>query len=466
MTKKKLSIFFVVGLLFGIALVTYASEVTGNLTTGTSSEVTGNLNTSLTTSSEVTGNITTSLGNNILGVVVGPPRSSVPSGVYTSSQTIVFTAAGAQSISYTTNGSTPTCSSGTIYVRPFTVSTSQTIKAVSCYQNNTIVSSVATYNYVIAVGLNQLISFLNDGTFIISSGGTSTSTFSITVTRQVAIQVSGNGGITTIVLPAGLVITSSDNGRFNATLLTSSILSTSEISGFNAGTLVRGVLQWGIPNVGLVFSQPIIVNFFLGTERNGDTLTLFRSIDGATGWTSEGIVSPASCNVASGVCTFSATRASYYATTFTPSSGGGSGGGGGGSAGGGSGGSGGSGGGGTVITSSPSDLGVGGVGSFADLDSPTYSSRNGGEPRTGNTGAYSGEEVTSLDDESVAIAAEDVPFYAPLISDYQGEPQTRPLLASILTLGTGNNVVAIIILLLITLGVFYAIRATANRGRK
>ena len=46
---------------------------------------------------------------------------------------------------------------------------------------------------------------------------------------------------------------------------------------------------------------------------NGETFNVVRSVDGAGGWTDDGIVAPATCVVADGICSFQATKASYYA---------------------------------------------------------------------------------------------------------------------------------------------------------
>lgn len=61
------------------------------------------------------------------------PVASPTAGTYTSSQSVTLTASGADQIRYTTDGSDPTCSSGTVYSSAISVTTTQTIKAVSCY---------------------------------------------------------------------------------------------------------------------------------------------------------------------------------------------------------------------------------------------------------------------------------------------------------------------------------------------
>jgi hypothetical protein len=75
-----------------------------------------------------------------------------------------------------------------------------------------------------------------------------------------------------------------------------------------------------MPDFTLEFSEPITIRIFVGTSLNGHTLSVVRSASSSSGWTSEGVVSPATCVVASGLCIFQATQASYFATTRTVNS--------------------------------------------------------------------------------------------------------------------------------------------------
>jgi hypothetical protein len=87
-------------------------------------------------------------------IVIVAPTASPAAGTYTSTQSVSLSAAGSQSIRYTTDGSTtPNCASGgpgfTYQSQaPIPVSESLTIKAVSCYPNNNS-SDVITFVYVI-----------------------------------------------------------------------------------------------------------------------------------------------------------------------------------------------------------------------------------------------------------------------------------------------------------------------------
>ncbi len=128
--KSILSIIVMLSLL-GLGNLALASEVTGNLTTGTIG-------------------INSTVGTVIEGVVIAPPAISPIAGTYTSAQSVSLTANGSLSIHYTTDGSVPACSTGTVYSGAISVSSSQNIKAISCYQDNHS-SSVASFAYIINI---------------------------------------------------------------------------------------------------------------------------------------------------------------------------------------------------------------------------------------------------------------------------------------------------------------------------
>ncbi len=129
-----------------------------------------------------------------------------------------------------------------------------------------------------------------------------------------------------VLIPADTTISGAD-GNINVTAIQSTLANLSELSGISGMT---GALQFGIPNFGLEFSKPITIKIFVGTDYNGQTLNVFRSTTGSSGWTSDGL-SPSSCLVSSGICEFNATKASYFVaaepstTTTTSGSTGGSG---------------------------------------------------------------------------------------------------------------------------------------------
>lgn len=105
----------------------------------------------------------------------GPPTVSTPvilpaTGTYTSVQIAnISTATGGASIVYTTDGSTPTVTAltctithGSIYVSPFPVSASKTIKAIGCLTSDNA-SSVASAAYVIDLPSTTTVFTGNEG---------------------------------------------------------------------------------------------------------------------------------------------------------------------------------------------------------------------------------------------------------------------------------------------------------------
>lgn len=107
--------------------------------------------TAIPTSSEVIGTLSTGLGNSsVSGIVIAAPVASIPAGTYTSVQSVTLTSPGSLNIRYTTDGTVPNCTTSTVYSTAISVSSSQTIKALSCYSNS-VVSSIATYSYTISI---------------------------------------------------------------------------------------------------------------------------------------------------------------------------------------------------------------------------------------------------------------------------------------------------------------------------
>jgi parallel beta-helix repeat protein len=147
--------------------------------------------------------------------------------------------------------------------------------------------------------------------------GDPTSTPSVTFIHDITLSVATPGGDSTISFEEGTVVTKTDGGNFDATALTASGVTTGALSGFATGTVVNGAFQWGIPQIGLTFDPAITLNIFVGTDLNGRTLSVQRSVSGSTGWSNDGIVEPKTCVVTDGYCTFQATKASYYAATTT-----------------------------------------------------------------------------------------------------------------------------------------------------
>jgi len=283
-----------------------------------------------TNASEVTGNLDTGMQTGMQGSVVNPPVASPVAGTYTSVQNVSLSASGATSIRYTKDGGTPSCSVGNIYSSPIFVNETITIKAIACYSSSASAVTNFVYTINIIISGSQTSSLLDNDILNPPSGSSNNSTPFLTSNQQITIDVPVTGGTSEIIIPADTTITSVGGGNFDATSLTAGVVASGTLSGLGTGAVVDGSLQWGIANLGLQFSPAITLKIYVGASFNGQTLTIMRSTSGSSGWTSDG-VSPGTCVVADGICQFTATKASYYATYHTESSGGGGGGGGGGS---------------------------------------------------------------------------------------------------------------------------------------
>src|SRR5206468_875927 len=76
------------------------------------------------------------------------PAFSLAAGAYSSAQSVTLSTTAGASIRYTTNGSTPTQTSGTLYTGAIAVNTTTTIKAIA-YQSNWADSAVVSATYTI-----------------------------------------------------------------------------------------------------------------------------------------------------------------------------------------------------------------------------------------------------------------------------------------------------------------------------
>ncbi len=80
------------------------------------------------------------------------PTANPVAGNYTSTQSVALTASGSSEIRYTTNGTVPSCSNGNLYSATISVSSTTTIKAISCYlegDGSYSHSNIASFEYVI-----------------------------------------------------------------------------------------------------------------------------------------------------------------------------------------------------------------------------------------------------------------------------------------------------------------------------
>ncbi len=145
--------------------------------------------------STISGTLTTGLSSGPQVVVVVPPSASPDAGTYTSTQNVVLTATGSQSIHYTTDGTEPTCTTASTYSAAIPVSATLTVKAISCYPDSHA-STVASFTYTINTpaapsspsggggggGGGSFAPSSPFGTISVAINGTATTTSSRTVT--------------------------------------------------------------------------------------------------------------------------------------------------------------------------------------------------------------------------------------------------------------------------------------------
>lgn len=147
------------------------------------------------------------------------------------------------------------------------------------------------------------------GSWSFPEDATPESATNVTLLGDLVIEV--GSGAANISLQANTTITSSDGSALNLSALTSNETNTSVLVGL---TNMAGAVQFGIPNFGLVFDKPVTISIFVGAEYDNETLSIWRSISGTSGWTQDGIEEPKTCYVEDGICEFNITKASYFAT--------------------------------------------------------------------------------------------------------------------------------------------------------
>ncbi|HWZ94091.1 MAG TPA: chitobiase/beta-hexosaminidase C-terminal domain-containing protein [Opitutaceae bacterium] len=110
---------------------------------------------------------------------VAAPTFSPAAGTYTSPQTItITTTTSGASIRYTTDGSTPTETAGTLYSSPVSISTTTTLKAIA-YETGMTDSTVTTGQYTITSG-RSLTGTSSDGWHALALTSAQTGTFTAT----------------------------------------------------------------------------------------------------------------------------------------------------------------------------------------------------------------------------------------------------------------------------------------------
>lgn len=241
--------------------------------------------------SEISGNLSTGLGNNgVSGVVIAAPAASVAAGTYNATQSVTLTASGSTSIHYTTDGTTPTCSTGTTYSSAISITLTTTIKALSCYPNSNA-STVASFAYVLACATptvaNGTVAAYPSCSISCNSG------YTVSGSSCVATSSGGSGGSYTPTAPTSTVgavtaagggavtFTGSDSSSVKVTVPPQAVSGTTSItiatitnsggSAYNppasstglfmvGGTIYQLTAVSGVNNI-TTFAQPLTLQF-------------------------------------------------------------------------------------------------------------------------------------------------------------------------------------------------------------
>ncbi|HUO75698.1 MAG TPA: right-handed parallel beta-helix repeat-containing protein, partial [Candidatus Paceibacterota bacterium] len=142
-------------------------------------------------------------------------------------------------------------------------------------------------------------------TTVLQYNGTASSSTQITVYGDVVLSVASSS----VDLPNLTTIISATS--FNVASVSLGTPDLGTLSGLAGGNVVKGALQWGIPNLSFSFDPAITLHIWVGRDLDGQVLQIVRSPSGTGDWTTDGLVDT-TCTVTDGVCTFHATKASTY----------------------------------------------------------------------------------------------------------------------------------------------------------
>ena len=163
---------------------------------------------------------------------------------------------------------------------------------------------------------NNVSNLVDDG--YMSVQGSEDSADSVTALVDITFEVPVSDTVSTVFIPAGAVIQSSDGEPLDVGILSKETPTAGSLSGLGVSQVVAGAIQWGIPGTHLSFSQAITISIYVGSDYDGQTLPVYRSENTDSGW--EQFTSCKIGEITSGYCTFQTTVASYFAVTKTVAS--------------------------------------------------------------------------------------------------------------------------------------------------
>jgi alpha-galactosidase len=169
------------------------------------------------------------------GGQVAAPTFSPAGGTYTSSQTVTITSStSGASIRYTTDGSTPSETAGTIYSSPVSVATTTTLKAIA-YKSGMTDSTVASAAYTInSGGGGTTVSFEAENLTYTPTGATA----------SVQTDVNSSGG-------KWIVLSATATGQSISYAIPSVAAGTYQVQMEDKGNNTRGILQLAVDGTNL-----------------------------------------------------------------------------------------------------------------------------------------------------------------------------------------------------------------------
>ena|GEM_PF-2397729 len=118
-----------------------------------------------------------------------------------------------------------------------------------------------------------------------------------------------NSETASVTFSPGTIVTKKEGGSFAFYQMVNQEVNIEEIPVDDEpdGDVIK-TIRFGIPGIGLEFSEPVSISLNVGTEYNGSVLQISSLEDGDEQWSEED-----ECVVQDGLCSFSVTHASYFA---------------------------------------------------------------------------------------------------------------------------------------------------------
>jgi len=146
--------------------------------------------------------------------------------------------------------------------------------------------------------------------------GDDTQTHAARILTPTALTIPMNSGVSILGVSTSSTIMRTDGRNFNINDLTMHEVDVTTLSGFAPDIIADEAVFLGIHGTEIDFNRPVVIDVFMGSAFEGQTFNILRSVSGTDNWNSDGIVTP-SCTVMGGMCLFEATKTSFFAITHS-----------------------------------------------------------------------------------------------------------------------------------------------------